>query len=59
VEQLISQKVIAGGMIPKTRSSIESLKKGISAIHITGWKGAQALEEQLSGLCNHGTILHI
>lgn len=59
VEELIAQKVIAGGMIPKTRSSIESLKQGISAIHITGWKGAQALEEQLLGVSNHGTILHI
>lgn len=36
VETLIKEKVIAGGMIPKVRSAIEALGKGVGKIHLIG-----------------------
>ena len=32
--KLIKRKIIAGGMIPKTRAAIEALKAGVGAVHI-------------------------
>jgi acetylglutamate kinase len=36
VESLISQKVIAGGMIPKVRSATNALQSGVEKIHMIG-----------------------
>lgn len=36
VETLIKSKVIAGGMIPKVRSAVEALGKGVGKIHLIG-----------------------
>jgi acetylglutamate kinase len=39
VEQLIQDKVITGGMIPKTRSALEALNGGVAAVRITNLEG--------------------
>lgn len=36
VESLIKQKVLAGGMIPKVRSAVDALSKGVEKIHMIG-----------------------
>lgn len=36
IEQLIKQKVIEGGMIPKVQSATDALKKGVEKIHMIG-----------------------
>lgn len=36
IDQLIKQKVIAGGMIPKVQSATAALKKGVDKIHMIG-----------------------
>jgi len=36
IDQLIKQKVIAGGMIPKVQSATAALKKGVDKIHLIG-----------------------
>jgi acetylglutamate kinase len=36
VETLIRQKIIVGGMIPKVRSAIAALEKGVKKIHLIG-----------------------
>lgn len=42
VEQLIKDKVIRDGMIPKTRSALEALKGGVAAVRITNLEGLKA-----------------
>jgi len=36
IEQLIKQKVIEGGMIPKVQSAVDALKNGVGKIHMIG-----------------------
>lgn len=36
IDQLIKQKVIAGGMIPKVQSATAALKKGVDKVHLIG-----------------------
>jgi acetylglutamate kinase len=55
-EALITQEVVTGGMIPKVRSCLECLEQGVGAVHITGWKGAMAFENQILGIANLGTV---
>lgn len=57
VESLIAEGVISGGMIPKVRESIKSLRRGLKSIHIVGWKDADHLKKQINGDFNYGTIL--
>ena len=57
VERLIAEGVISGGMIPKVRESIKSLRRGLKSIHIVGWKDAEHLKKQINGDFNYGTIL--
>jgi acetylglutamate kinase len=57
VTRLVAEGVITGGMIPKTRGAIESIKSGIQNIHIIGWHGPSAFIRQLKGEENTGTIL--
>lgn len=47
IETLIKQKVIAGGMIPKVRSAVGALEKGVEKIHMIG------------GHIQHGLLLEI
>jgi acetylglutamate kinase len=42
VEQLIQEKVITDGMIPKVRSALEALQGGVSAVRITNLEGLKA-----------------
>lgn len=42
VEQLIESKVIIDGMIPKSRSALEALHGGVSAVKITNLDGLKA-----------------
>ncbi len=42
VEQLIEEKVIVDGMIPKSRSALEALEGGVSAVRITNLDGLKA-----------------
>lgn len=57
IEELIASEVISGGMIPKTRSSLESIKAGVKSIHIVGWSNSENFMNQLLGQANHGTII--
>lgn len=57
IEQLISEGVISGGMIPKVRASLESISRGLRSIHIVGWKDANHFRKQISGELNYGTII--
>ena len=57
IEQLISEGVISGGMIPKVRASLESISRGLRSIHIVGWKDDYHFMKQISGDINYGTII--
>lgn len=57
VEALISDGVISGGMIPKVRESVKSLKRGLKSIHIIGWRDSETFQKQLNGELNYGSIL--
>ncbi len=48
VEDEIAKGVISGGMIPKVRSSVEALKKGVMSISIGEYSGSGDLSEILS-----------
>ena len=39
VEQLIADKIIVAGMIPKVRSALEAVAGGVSAVRITNLAG--------------------
>ena len=56
-ETLIQEGVISGGMIPKVRESFDSIEKGISSIHIVGFKDTETFCKQIQGKENGGTIL--
>lgn len=57
VENLIAQGVITGGMIPKVRASLDSIKRGLRSIHIVGWTNSEQFLAQITGEANHGTII--
>ncbi len=42
VEQLIAEKVIVDGMIPKVRSALAAIEGGVSAVKITNLDGLTA-----------------
>ncbi len=56
-EALIKSDVIAGGMIPKVRSCLAAVEAGVGEVHICGFSTAEALEAQISGAANSGTIV--
>ncbi len=56
-EALILEGVIAGGMIPKVRSCLAAVEAGVGEVHICGFTTAEALEAQISGTANGGTIV--
>lgn len=58
IEAKIQSGVIQGGMIPKVRSCLDSLSKGISKVHILGWKSSEDLIQQIEGNINYGSIIH-
>lgn len=56
-EALIAEGVIAGGMIPKVRSCLSAVEAGVGEVHICGFTNAEALEAQITGAVNGGTIV--
>jgi acetylglutamate kinase len=54
---LIQSGVICGGMIPKVKSALASIERGLKSIHIVGWEGAEAFKKQIDGSANSGTVL--
>lgn len=58
-EALITDGVIAGGMVPKVRSCLAAVESGVGEVHICGFTGAQALEDQITGAVNAGTIVGV
>jgi acetylglutamate kinase len=56
-EDLIAAGVIAGGMIPKVRSCLAAVEAGVGEVHICGFAEARALEDQITGAANGGTIV--
>lgn len=42
VEQLIADKVIVDGMVPKVRSALEAIEGGVAAVRITNLEGLKA-----------------
>jgi acetylglutamate kinase len=58
-EELIAAGVIAGGMIPKVRSCLAAVEAGVGEVHICGFTEAQALEDQITGAKNSGTIVGV
>ena len=42
VEQLIEEKVITDGMIPKSTSALKAVRAGVSAVKITNLDGLKA-----------------
>lgn len=56
-EQLILSETVSGGMIPKVRSCLNAVEAGVGEVHICGFETAEALENQITGLANTGTII--
>ncbi|HLU69314.1 MAG TPA: acetylglutamate kinase [Fibrobacteria bacterium] len=56
-EALIAEGVIAGGMIPKVQSCLAAVEAGVGEVHICGFTTAEALEAQITGTANGGTIV--
>ncbi len=55
--RLIEKGVISGGMIPKVRGALASIERGLKAIHIVGWEGAEIFKKQIAGTGNSGSIV--
>ncbi|MDC7220448.1 MAG: acetylglutamate kinase [Spirochaetales bacterium] len=53
IEKALAEEVITGGMIPKVQSSLDALKKGVSAIVISDYKKSGDLSDMISN--NKGT----
>ncbi len=58
IEQMITDGHITGGMIPKMRSAADAIERGVSRVHICGWRGASTLVEELSKESSQGTTIH-
>lgn len=59
VEDLIKQGHITGGMIPKIRSAIEAVHRGVGKVHICGWKDTETLRDELTTETSSGTVIYI
>ncbi len=57
VDALVAEGVISGGMIPKVRASLDSIRRGLGSITILGWKDTHHFIQQLQGTINYGTVL--
>lgn len=57
IEKLIDQGHITGGMIPKLRSAAEAVYRGVTRVHICGWKDHTTLLHVLSGSDSSGTVI--
>lgn len=55
VEDLIARGVASGGMIPKLRGCVQTLRSGVESVSVAGWSGPGSLDRILSGVA--GTTL--
>ncbi len=58
IEGMIEAGHITGGMIPKMRSAADAIKRGVSRVHICGWRDNNTLVEELSEKLSQGTTIH-
>lgn len=58
IEAYISSRDIHGGMIPKMRSAIDALSRGVQRVHICSWDGAQTLTKVLATSHSWGTTIY-
>lgn len=57
VEDLIRDGQITGGMIPKVRSCVDAVRRGVGRVHILAWENDRTISEHLSGAKAHGTVI--
>ncbi|MCB9495625.1 MAG: acetylglutamate kinase [Fibrobacteria bacterium] len=55
VEDLVARGIAKGGMIPKLRGCVQTLRAGVASVSVAGWSGPGSLEGILSG--TSGTLL--
>ena len=58
IERLRDQGVIAGGMLPKTRSCLEAIDRGVPAVYIVPGAGHEVLRDLVDGNLTEGTFIH-
>ncbi len=58
IERLRGQGVIAGGMLPKTRSCLEAIDRGVPAVYIVPGAGHEVLRDLVDGNLTEGTFIH-
>jgi acetylglutamate kinase len=59
LELLISSGAVTGGMLVKTKTILEALKNGVSAVHVIDGKRPHALVEELFTETGAGTICRL
>lgn len=59
IDTLISDGHITGGMIPKMQSAADAIKRGVSRVHICGWRGESTLAEELNKNSSQGTTISV
>lgn len=57
IEELIKAGHITGGMVPKLRSAAEAVNRGVTRVHICGWKDSQTLRNELTTDTSEGTVI--
>ncbi|MFP4162394.1 MAG: acetylglutamate kinase [Chitinispirillaceae bacterium] len=58
IEELIGAGHITGGMVPKLRSASEAVHKGVTRVHICGWRDSATLRTELTGGESSGTVIY-
>lgn len=58
IADLVADKTIVGGMIPKTRCAVEALKGGVDSVHIIDGRVENAVLLELFTDTGVGTLLH-
>lgn len=57
VEDLIARGVASGGMIPKLRGCIQTLRAGVGSVMVSGWSGPGSIRQILSN--SAGTTIRL
>ncbi len=55
IAKLIEDEIISGGMIPKVQSAVDSLGKGVGAVHLIDGRVAHSLLLEVFSTLGHGT----
>ncbi len=58
IETLIDEGHITGGMIPKLRSAADAIRRGVTRVHICGWRGSETIVEEIDSNKTQGTTIH-